>query len=175
MNITILSVSAPVATVNGTKKYSTIEVAYKGEDGKVAGKKIVSFAQPAVYNILVDAKSGEVYSVVSEKVNDYWTWTSVKKGSESPSTSTTNTVGRSLNTSPKSTYETPEERAKKQVYIVRQSSLSNAIEYSKSIKALKTKEEVVELAKFFEGYVFDSVMADLSANDVVLQDEDFPT
>lgn len=60
--------------------------------------------------------------------------------------------------SPKSTYETPEERAKKQIYIVRQSSIGHAIELAKhnSPKGNSSFTEVLELAKLFENYVFDN-------------------
>ena len=57
-------------------------------------------------------------------------------------------------TSPKSTYETPEERAKRQVLIVRQSSLSSAIELLKTDKKSPTVPEVLQVAKQFEAYVF---------------------
>jgi len=54
--------------------------------------------------------------------------------------------------------ETPEERAKKQVYIVRQSSLSNAISMlaSNSVVLKKgfTTQDAIETARQFEAYVF---------------------
>lgn len=56
--------------------------------------------------------------------------------------------------SPKSTYETPEERAKKQVYIVRQSSVNAAIALLKTDKRVPAKEEIADTAQFFEAYVF---------------------
>lgn len=54
-----------------------------------------------------------------------------------------------------STYETPEERAKKQVYIVRQSSLSNALTaLAIGAKTPPKPDEVIELARKYEDYVF---------------------
>ena len=52
---------------------------------------------------------------------------------------------------------TPEERAKKQVYIVRQSSISSAIAYATGVKAVKTVDELLGIAKMFESYVFNNV------------------
>lgn len=53
---------------------------------------------------------------------------------------------------PKSTYETAEERAAKQVYIVRQSSISSAIALNNNAKATPT--DIIKTAKVFEDYVF---------------------
>jgi hypothetical protein len=57
------------------------------------------------------------------------------------------------NPSPKSTYETPEERAARQVLIVRQSSISSAVEFAVAHK-VKDPQEVIAIAKQFEDYVF---------------------
>jgi hypothetical protein len=58
--------------------------------------------------------------------------------------------------SPKSTYETPEERAKKQIYIVRQSSIGSAIDMlSVGSKSPPKVDEVIAVAKQFEEYVFN--------------------
>ena len=62
------------------------------------------------------------------------------------------------NTSPKSTYETPEERAKKQVYIVRQSSINQAIEYFKDNTPVTIKE-ILATAKVFEDHVFGVIVS----------------
>jgi hypothetical protein len=70
-------------------------------------------------------------------------------------------VNNKATPSPKSTYETPEERAKKQVYIVKQSSLSNAIallnaDGKNTITGGKkyTKEDVFALAQELTDWVF---------------------
>lgn len=157
MQITIIGVSIEdVKTAKGG--YQKADVAYKNEQGKTEGKKVMSFVNQKVFDVLKQAKSGDVFDVKSEKdANNYWQWVDITAGGSAPTCSTPaapskTTVG---NPSPKSTYETPEERAKKQVYIVRQSSISAAIEYSKSVKALKSTEEVIALARQFEAYVFE--------------------
>lgn len=150
MQITILSVTVEhVPGKNGG--YKKAEVAYKDEQGKVAGKKIMSFVNPVVFNAVSEAQSGEVFTIESEKDNNgYWQWTKATKGA------TSQVVAKAPGTpSPRSTYETPEERAKKQIYIVRQSSVASAIQLLSSNGGKKnTPEEVINIASQFEKYVF---------------------
>ncbi len=142
------------ANVEDKGKYKQAEIAYKDlAKGQVSSKKLMSFSNPLVYKTLVDAKNGEVYTIDMEK-NDkgYWDWI---KAATSTSVDTANAVPPSkANASPKSTYETPEERAKKQVYIVRQSSISAAIDTLKTDKKNPTVAEVISVAKQYEDYVF---------------------
>lgn len=150
MNIEVLSVS-----VEDKGKYKMAEVAYKGGDGKVTSKKLMSFNHPEVFKTFADAKQGNVFSVESQK-NDkgYWDWISASVGG-----AVGGAIGKAAptqgNASPKSTYETAEERANRQVLIVRQSSLSNAVEFlGLNTKKVPSVQEVVEVATFFENYVF---------------------
>lgn len=151
MQITILSVD--VNTPAG-KKYQVAEVAYKDDQGKVNGKKILSFVNKDVFNIAKNAQSGQVYDVSLAKDDQgYWQWTSMNLAGE-----TTISVASPAKAtpSPRSTYETPEERAQRQVYIVRQSSLTNAIALANATGDKKaTPESIIAVAKQFEAYVFD--------------------
>ena len=147
MNVEVLSVS-----VEDKGKYKMAEVAYKGSDGKVTAKKLMSFNYPDVFKVFADAKQGNVFSVESQK-NDkgYWDWISASIGAAAGPKA----APAPGNTSPKSTYETAEERANRQVLIVKQSSLSNAIEFlGLNQKKIPSPQEVVEVASFFESYVF---------------------
>lgn len=116
----------------------------------------------AAHDTLLNANSGEVYEVTTVK-NDrgYIDWTAAVKGgaatpaatyapnSPKPASSVTTTAA------PKSNYETPEERAKKQVYIVRQSSISSAIDLlSVGSKSAPDVDKVLETASRFEAFVF---------------------
>jgi len=147
MNVEVLSVS-----VEDKGKYKMAEVAYKGGDGKVTSKKLMSFNHPEVFKTFADAKQGNVFTVESEK-NDkgYWDWISASIGGAMQKSA----PSVSGNPSPKSTYETADERANRQVLIVRQSSLSNAVEFlGLNNKKIPSVQEVVEVAKYFESYVF---------------------
>lgn len=164
------------ANVEDKGKYKQAEIAYKDlAKGQVSSKKLMSFSNPLVYKTLVDAKNGEVYTIDMEK-NDkgYWDWI---KAATSTSVDTANAVPPSkANASPKSTYETPEERAKKQVYIVRQSSISAAIDTLKTDKKNPTVAEVLNVAKQYEDYVFglDSGITPLADLPTLDTDEDIP-
>lgn len=146
------------ANVEDKGKYKQAEIAYKDlAKGQVSSKKLMSFTNPVVYKTLVDAKNGEIYTIDMEKnEKGYWDWI---KAVTSTSVDTSNAVPPSKgNVAPKSTYETPEERAKKQVYIVRQSCIAQAVAtLASTAKAGGDKlqiEDIITIAKTYEDYVF---------------------
>jgi hypothetical protein len=155
MQIEIIQVTVnTIPTAKGS--YQKAEVAYK-RDGKVEGRQIMSFVNKEVFNTVVKAKAGEVYEVKLEKdAKDYWQWVSIQTGGsvEASNSSNAGNNGNGMGKSVRSTYETPEERAIKQVYIVRQSSISNALTFTLSGKDKHSIEDVLKIAKMFEGYVF---------------------
>ena len=138
-------------------KYQAASVIYKGQDGKVDNKKLVSFANKEVFKTFSQAQPGDMFEVGLEKdTNGYWQWVSATaSGKNTGTTSGATGLGRT-SSSPRSTYETPEERAARQVYIVRQSSISAAIEVAKhnNPKGVFTPHEVIDIAKEFEAFVF---------------------
>jgi hypothetical protein len=128
--ITIVNVEV---TTPAGKKYQMAEVVYKQEyNGKqdVKTKKVMSFANPAVFATVKDAKSGEQYELTQVKENEYWQWTNLVKidgnTSAAPSAPASSTSRQAASYSGRD-FETKEERADRQRLIVRQSSLSNAI------------------------------------------------
>lgn len=138
-------------------KYSQLEVSYKDLDnGKVASKKLMSFVKPdTAYKTLVDCKPGETYQISLQKNQEsgYWDWIGATQNAPGSSTVETKSTGTPA---PKSNYETAEERAKRQVYIVRQSSLANAISVlTTGAKTPPNKEEVFKLAQEFTDWVFE--------------------
>ena len=159
MNIQIQFIDV---SVEDKGQYKMAEVTFKDlAKGQTSSKKLMSFSNPVVYKTLVDAKKGEVYTIEMQK-NDkgFWDWVaasianSVNAGSVGSPEATTKASGSTSFTSPKSTYETPEERAKKQVYIVRQSSISAAIDTLKTDKKSPSVSEVLDVAKQYESFVF---------------------
>ncbi|CAB4132476.1 hypothetical protein UFOVP248_40 [uncultured Caudovirales phage] len=160
MNITLLSVDIKtVPTAKGS--YQTADVAYKNNSfqGKVEGKKVMSFgATKDSFSTLALAQPGESYEVTIVK-NDkgYNDWVSMAKaeaGASSPAVSAP-AGGKAPAATPRSTYETPEERAQRQVLIVRQSSLSAAVNLLLAgAKTPPPVENVLAIAKQFEDYVF---------------------
>jgi hypothetical protein len=167
LNITIqvLSTSLTNKTSARGTNYEELEIAYRdlSNSGKVSSKKLMPFgAGKDAFTSLRNAKPVEIYDVEVVKGEKYWDWIKVTKGTATtaPSTSTSGvgTAGHattSNSTTTKGGWETPEERAKKQIYIVRQSSLANAVAaLSAGAKAPLKGEAVIELAQQFEKYVF---------------------
>ena len=112
---------------NGT--YTQLDVAYKRLDtGKIEGKKIMSFTNKDVFSTLSKATTGNVFDVTTEKVGEYWQWIEVNAASGGSAASDAPQAKSFSSPTTKSTYETPEERAKRQILIVRQSSLAQAVE-----------------------------------------------
>lgn len=152
MQIEVLGVeSTTVPTAKGT--YQTLNVKYNNEAGKPLSKKVVSFgAGAAAFQALIEAKQGDKFNVV-EDTSSYKNWVSASK-TDGTSAGYTPSNTRSA---PKSNYETPEERARRQVYIVRQSSVSNAIELAKAQEPkglAKSLDDILEDAKAIEQFVF---------------------
>ncbi len=145
MNITISNVN-----VVNKGKYTLAEVSYLTQEGKQEKKNVASFGNKELYKTFTEAKSGEVYEVTLGK-NDkgYWEFTTATRSTSAPVSKTSATA------TPRSTYETPEERANRQVLIVRQSSVSSAISLlSIGAKSAPKVDDVIEVAKRVEAFVF---------------------
>ena len=139
---------------NGKGTYGALTVTYRS-NGKIAEKKLMSFVNPDVFKYFEKAQKGDSVDVTSVK-NDksgYWDWTAIGTGEAQVATTSSSTASATRVTG--SNYETKEERAVKQRYIVRQSSIANAIAaLAVSAKSSPKSGEIVELAKVFEEYVF---------------------
>jgi hypothetical protein len=146
---------------NGKGTYGMLTVAYRS-NGKVAEKKVMSFTNPSVFKTLEKASKGdslEVTTVKNEKTG-YWDWTAVNEGGTAvaqPANTPTRVTG--------SNYETKEERALKQKYIVKQSSLSAAVAVlTVGAKTSPSADDVIALADKFVEYVFDNKAVEEVAN-----------
>mgnify|MGYP003349485393 FL=1 len=154
MLITLVDVSTPQVTKTAKGQYQAIEVSYKNEQGQIQGKKLMSFSNPTVFKAIQEFAKGDVLNVEAVKDDQgYWQWKAVQKsdGSEPVTTARPAATGGKVTGS---NYETPEERAKRQVYIVRQSSISSAIDLLKSNGNDVKVDNVLEVAKQLENYVF---------------------
>lgn len=141
MQIEIINVEA---TDKG--KYKQLDVNYK-DNGKVASRKVFSFgkSEPA-FLALTTAVNGNVFDIQMEKEGKFWNWISATKV-DKPVAVTATPVPQRGN------WETPEERAQRQVYIIRQSSLSSAISLLKTEKVIPKVDDIIWHAKIFENYV----------------------
>ena len=157
IQIQIVQVDKQTKTTSGGKPYVALELAFKNlGTGKLESKKLMPFGTTAdAHKVLAGANQGDVFTVVSEKnqQSGYWDW--LKATQAPPGTTAETVVTSKANPTPKSTYETPEERAKKQVYIVKQSSISAAIEaLSIGAKTPPTTDAIIKVAQEFVDYVF---------------------
>lgn len=168
MLINIIDVGAPNthAAKNG-RSYQSIEVTYKDDQGQVKNKKLMSFSNPSVFNHIKDLTKGDQINLRTEKdAAGYWQWIGIE-GDKTVATET-KTPPQAGGRVTGSNYETKEERAARQVLIVRQSSLSSAVEL---LGPGKSVEEVLAVAKQFEDYVFAKSTGIDAINEM---EDDFP-
>ncbi len=154
---------------NGKGTYGQLTVTYRS-NGKIAEKKLISFSNPAVFKAIEKASAGDNLDVTTVK-NDkgYWDWTAINEGGKQEvatqqSSGTTNRVTGS-------NYETKEERAIRQRYIIRQSSISSAVDsLAVGSKSSLNADDVIALARKYEAYVFEqpnlAELTDALENDV---------
>lgn len=159
MLVKVVSVSREdVPNKNGKGTYGKLTVAYRDDKGKLSEKTILSFTNPAVFKTFERAEAGTEINVKSEKVGDYWNWTAILTGDEATSqapVATQSSNGQSTRVT-SGNYETKEERALKQRYIVKQSSLSAAVSIlTVGAKTPPEVDAVISLADKFVEYVFN--------------------
>ena len=177
MKIKILSVQ------NEDKgKYNQLTVNFKNLDtGVVMATKVMSFTVPDVYAQLKDAVVDSIFDVQSVK-NDkgFWEWKSVGPLKEAEMVASkkasfaakANTAGRD--------FETSAERHVRQKLIVRQSSLSAAVETLKAMGEPFLQADVVRDAEYFERWVYrntpfdDGIKDKTPAKSIEDIDDDIP-
>lgn len=140
-------------------KYFILPIKYKDlGNGKEFDRKIYSFNSDA-YKVLKGASVGDIYSVDLKKDdNGYWQWENVEKDdvvADAPQSKAKSTTEAKVGTV-RSTYETPEERAKRQLYITRQWAVNAAIEFLKATPVAGipfTFDTVIDTAVKLENHV----------------------
>lgn len=167
MPFKIKIVEVNVETVKqGKNSYSKASVVYSF-NGQNRTQNIMSFSNPAVFAKVQNMKAGEEYSVeVTKNDKGYNQWASIEAlGAEKETSASKGPARTSV-----STYETPEERKIKQLYIIRQSSITNALTYLKDTS--KEHEygvsDVLNIAQEFVDFVYQQP-------DLFEQDNDLPT
>ncbi len=148
----IKAVNLVTKTSKAGKPYQVAVVEYRDDSGKLQERNIMPFgSQKNAFDSLSGITPG-TYSITMEK-NDqgYWDWVGVG----APNTEASTPARASSTPTPRNTYETPEERALRQKFIIRQSSLTNAIAlYELDKKKTPTVQDVIQVAKQFEDFVF---------------------
>jgi uncharacterized protein YkuJ len=131
LNIIVQEVT--VETVQkGRNSWKVANVTYS-DNGKNFNKKIVSFKNPSVFDAVQNAKQGDAFEVKVVKDGEYYNWSELKPaGVLERSAPTTRTAQAGVTKVPVSNYETPDERKARQLLIVKQSSVSSALELHKA-------------------------------------------
>lgn len=116
---------------------------------------------------LANLNAGQKFVMEKVKNGEFWNVTSIlPEDNAAPVATTTGGAKATAVASPKSNYETPEERAQRQVYIIRQSSLSNSIALVDALGDKKaTPQSVIAQAKLFEAYVFNTTKPEVAEDD----------
>jgi len=175
MLVKVVSVNREdIPNKNGKGTYGKLTVAYRNDQGKLAEKPLLSFTNPAVFKAFERAEAGDEINVKSEKVGDYWNWTAIlAEGETSQATPVANSTAPATRVTG-SNYETKEERALKQRYIVKQSSISAAVAIlTVGAKSSPSVKDVIALADEFVDYVFADDTKALSA-DFSVDSDDVP-
>lgn len=162
MQIQIINVEPIQKSTAKGRGYVQLEVSYKNltYGNKVESRKVMPWgAGEKVHKIFTNATPGQVYETVQQKndngFNEFTEATLVEGGATQSSANAGQRTGNVQTNVRANTFETPEERAKKQVYIVRQSSIASAINLlSVGSKTAPTVDAVIDTAKKLEGYVF---------------------
>lgn len=122
MHIQIVSVDIGQGKTKTNKPYEFIDLVFKNKSfqDKIENKKIMPFGNKEVFDILRTAEKGDFYYVSREK-NDagYWDWTKIEEHPPEESTPKNNVA------TPKQSYDQRDDQ--RQLYIIRQSSLTNAV------------------------------------------------
>lgn len=122
MYIQIVSVDIGQGKTKANKPYEFIDLVFKNKSfqDKVENKKIMPFGNKEVFDVLRTAEKGDFYYISREK-NDagYWDWTKIEEQPSEESTPKNNVA------TPKQSYDQRDDQ--RQLYIIRQSSLTNAV------------------------------------------------
>lgn len=133
----------------GRAKYEIANVTYTF-NGNNKTTKIMSFVNPQVFKDVQSFSPGTelvVETIKNAQGYDQWSKVSVA-GAAAPASASSAPQARS-------TYETPEERKIKQLYIIKQSSISTAVQtLSVGAKVPPTPDEVLKLAQVYVDFVY---------------------
>lgn len=136
----------------GRSKYQKATVTYTTAGGETRTQSIMSFANPEVFKTIQTFKTGDVVDVTLTK-NDagYVNWAKVVLAGAAKAAAPAG--GKVVG----SNYETPDERKLRQMYIIKQSSIANAIDYFKARNQTEFDiNMLLGVAQDFVDFVYDA-------------------
>lgn len=165
MIVTIQDFRVEFVPTKGKQGYNKGTIVYTTDRGEQREQRIMSFANPGVFDAIKALKFPAKVDVhITKNDKGYNEWAKVEPVSDEPASAPVSGNTKSGSVTTRSTYETPEERAAKQVLIVKQSCLAQAVAFEKDA----TREQVLETAQVFVDWVYATPTLDLfeSKNDL---------
>jgi hypothetical protein len=126
-------------------------VVYQDDRGTTKTKNVMSFSNPAVYDAVQKLNQGDRIEVAYVEGDNYYNWASIKPVSGQVTGEAAVEQLKSQSTPVKSNWESAEERAKKQVYIIKQSCLAQAVAHSPKASI----DDVLKTAQIFVDWVLE--------------------
>ena len=158
MKVKILDVNVENIT-KGKSRYSKAAVTYT-YNGEARTQNIMSFTNPSIFAKVQEKVGQEVEITITKNAAGYNEWASLDEVGTAPAALETTDRAPAVASTTRvsgSNYETPAERAIKQVYIVKQSSLSTAVALAGHIdQPPRSPEDIIETAQKFVDWVFDN-------------------
>lgn len=159
-NVTIQDVK--ISTVqNGKTAYSVAEAVYTDSRGENKNKKVMSFSNPAVFAFLSKVKSPTKVTVENGGA-PYYNWTKIDTAGDEEVATAKTAPGVPGSKTWADNRETPEERARRQLMIVKQSSLGHAVEV---LGQGLERENYTALADYFVDWVMSTGLETDSAQE----------
>lgn len=145
-----------IAKGKGGYKAATVAYIYNGE---ARTQKVMDFSNPEVFKRLPHLVGKEVDVTITKNTAGYNQWSAIEELKDAGASAPIGAPSGGSMAPPAarvtgSNYETPAERAAKQVYIVKQSSISAAIALAGHNKDKATPEDITKTAQVFVDYVF---------------------
>ena len=156
VNIEVIDADyADVPKKTGKGTYGQLTVTFKNDEGKVESKKLFDWSTPEeTFLKLKLSKKGDTFAITREK-NDkgFWDWKEIA----TQTAPVAKAAGTAAYTKP--SYETADERAARQVLIVRQSSLGHALTYHTGKES--SEVDVLKTAQAFADWVHQNRVQDM--------------
>ena len=151
--MTLITVLKNEVTTPPGKTYQVCELGYRTDDGKTKGMRIFNIVKNrAIFEAASNAKVGDVLEAqFQQSEKGFWEFGRLAATGEKQATTA---VSNSNAPAPRGNWETSEERAAKQDFIIRQSSISSAISFFEGAKARPAVEDILKVADQFRNYVF---------------------
>ena len=130
----------------------------------------MSFKNPDVFKTVQESVGKEMEVNVIKNEAGYNEWQTIGLPAENAVGAPTPSAAPPATRVSGSNYETPAERAQRQVYIVKQSSIASAIALAEANKEKKNVEAIIADAQVLVDYVFGNVKQDNSIESLVSDD-----